>query len=283
MTTLAGKTLVITGASRGIGLAIALRAAQDGANIAILAKTVEEDPRLPGTIHSAAREIEEAGGKALAIKCDVRSEDEVKAAIEQTNEKFGGLDVLVNNASAISLTPTDKTEMKRYDLMQQVNGRATYMCSKFAIPFLKNASNPHILNLSPPLNLNPRWFGPHLAYTMSKYGMSMCTLGMAAELKKAGIAVNSLWPETGIATSAVQNLLGGDEAMKRCRKPEIVADAAHWILTQPSKEVTGNFFIDSEVLKNSGVKDLSIYTITPGSELFPDFFLDPVKEEALKK
>lgn len=282
MSTLAGKTIVITGASRGIGLAVALRAAQDGANIAILAKTVEEDPRLPGTIYTAAKEVEERGGKALALKCDVRSEEDVKDAIKQTAEKFGGIDVLINNASAISLTPTEATEMKRFDLMSQVNGRATFMCSKFAIPFLKKADNPHVLNMSPPLNMNPRWFGPHLAYTMAKYNMSLCTLGMAEELKKSGIAVNSLWPETGIATAAVLNLLGGEEAMKKCRKPEIVADAAYWILTQNSTEVTGNFFVDSEVLRAAGVEDLSVYACDPHGELMRDFFLDPVKQEAVK-
>lgn len=282
MSTLAGKTLVITGASRGIGLAVALRAAQDGANIAILAKTVEQDPRLPGTIHTAAKEIEERGGKALALKCDVRSEDDVKDAINKTAEHFGGIDVLVNNASAISLTPTEATEMKRFDLMSQVNGRATYMCSKFAIPFLKKSDNPHILNMSPPLNMSPRWFAPHLAYTMAKYNMSLCTLGMSAELKKAGIAVNSLWPETGIATAAVLNLLGGEEAMKKCRKPEIVADAAYWILTQKATEATGNFYVDSEVLRAAGVEDLSSYACDPNGELMRDFFLDQVKEEARK-
>lgn len=282
MSTLAGKTIVITGASRGIGLAVALRAAQDGANIAILAKTVEEDPRLPGTIYTAAKEVEERGGKALALKCDVRSEEDVKDAIKQTAEKFGGIDVLINNASAISLTPTEATEMKRFDLMSQVNGRATFMCSKFSIPFLKKADNPHVLNMSPPLNMNPRWFGPHLAYTMAKYNMSLCTLGMAEELKKSGIAVNSLWPETGIATAAVLNLLGGEEAMKKCRKPEIVADAAYWILTQKSTEVTGNFFVDSEVLRAAGVEDLSVYACDPHGELMRDFFLDPVKQEAVK-
>lgn len=280
--TLAGKTLVITGASRGIGLAVALRAAEDGANIAILAKTVEEDSRLPGTIHSAAKEIEERGGKALALKCDVRHEEEVVDAIKKTVDRFGGLDVLVNNASAISLTPTADTEMKRYDLMNQVNARATFMCSKHAIPHLKNSSNPHILTMSPPLNMNPRWFTHHLAYTMAKYGMSMCTLGMSQELKKVGIAVNSLWPETGIATAAVKNLLGGDEAMKKCRKPEIVADAAHWILTQKATECTGNFFIDVDVIRSSGVDDLSKYAIDPSGELMRDFFLDPVKQEVLK-
>ncbi|MBX9666198.1 MAG: NAD(P)-dependent oxidoreductase [Candidatus Obscuribacterales bacterium] len=282
MSTLAGKTLVITGASRGIGLAIALRAAEDGANIAILAKTVEANPKLPGTIHTAAKEIEERGGKALAVKCDVRNEEEVAAAMKAAAERFGGIDVLVNNASAINLSPTLDIDMKRYDLMSQVNGRATFMCAKYAVPYLKAASNPHILNLSPPLNLNPRWFANNLAYTMAKYGMSMCTLGMSAEFKKDGIAVNSLWPETGIATAAVMNLLGGEVAIQKCRKPEIVADAAHWILTQKSTEVTGKFFIDSEVLNNAGVNDLAHYSCQPGSELMRDFFLDPVKQEALK-
>ncbi len=282
MSTLAGKTLVITGASRGIGLAIALRAAEDGANIAILAKTVEENPKLPGTIHTAAKEIEERGGKALAVRCDVRQEEEVSAAMKAAAERFGGIDVLVNNASAINLSPTLDIDMKRYDLMSQVNGRATFMCSKYAVPYLKGAANPHILNLSPPLNLNPRWFANNLAYTMAKYGMSMCTLGMAAEFKKDGIAVNSLWPETGIATAAVMNLLGGETAIQKCRKPEIVADAAHWILTQKSTEVTGKFFIDNEVLNNAGVQDLLHYSCQPGSDLMRDFFLDPVKQEALK-
>jgi Dehydrogenases with different specificities (related to short-chain alcohol dehydrogenases) len=274
MTTLKDKTLVITGASRGIGLAIALRAARDGANVAILAKTVEEHPNLPGTIHTAAKEIEEAGGKALPIQCDIRFEEQVVDSFKSVSEKFGGIDILVNNASAISLTPTDKTEMKRFDLMQQVNGRGTYMCSKHAIPYLESRENPHILNLSPPLNMNPKWFAGHLAYTMAKYGMSMCTLGMSVELKKRGIAVNSLWPETGIATSAVKNLLGGDEAMKRCRTPDIISDAAYWILTQSSKEVTGNFFIDEDVMKRAGVTDLSKYAIDPSGQLMRDFFLD---------
>ncbi len=278
MTSLNGRVLLITGASRGIGLAIALRAARDGAKIAILAKTVEEDPRLPGTIYTAANDIETAGGKALAIKCDVRNEEEVKSAIESSAEHFGGLDALINNASAISLTGTEKTEMKRFDLMHQVNARATYMCSKYAIPYLRGSSNPHILTLSPPLNLSARWFAPHLAYTMSKYGMSMCTLGLAEELKKDGIAVNSLWPETGIATSAVKNLLGGDAAMKKCRTPDIVADAAHWILTRPARETTGNFFIDVDVMRRAGVKDLSAYAISPDEELIRDFFLDPAGE-----
>ncbi|MBS1995440.1 MAG: NAD(P)-dependent oxidoreductase [Cyanobacteria bacterium SZAS LIN-2] len=268
------KVLFITGASRGIGLAIALKAAADGARIAIAAKTTVEHAKLPGTIFSAARDIETVGGQALPIECDIRSEEQVQAAIAKCVSQFGGLDILVNNASAISLTPTDKTEMKRYDLMHQVNARGTFMCSKLAIEHLEKAANPHILTLSPPLNLNPRWFGPHVAYTMAKYGMSMCTLGMAAELKSRGIAVNSLWPETAIATAAVQNLLGGDKAMQACRTPDIVADAAYWILNQPSRECSGNFFIDSEVLTGAGVKDLDRYAVTPGVKLIADFFLD---------
>lgn len=270
---LQGKTIVITGASRGIGLAIGLRAAQDGANIVILAKTTEDHPKLPGTIHTAAAEIAAAGGKALPLQCDIRFEDQVSACFEKAIETFGGIDVLVNNASAISLTPTLKTEMKRFDLMHQVNTRGTFLCSKLAIPALKAASNPHILTLSPPLNLNSRWFKNHCAYTIAKYGMSMCTLGMAEELKRDGIAVNSLWPETAIDTAAVRNLLGGESTVKGCRKPEIVADAAYWILTQPSKECTGNFFIDSEVMQKAGAADLTEYAVKPGTPLVPDFFL----------
>jgi citronellol/citronellal dehydrogenase len=271
--TLAGKVLFITGASRGIGLAIALRAARDGAAIAIAAKTVVEHPKLPGTIHTAATEIEAAGGKALAIQCDIRDEEQVQNAINETVTKFGKLDILVNNASAISLTDTLSTEMKRYDLMNQVNGRGTFLCSKLAIPYLEQSDNGHILNLSPPLNMSPRWFGPHVAYTMAKYSMSMCTLGMAEELKSKGIAVNSLWPETAIATAAVKNLLGGEDALKCSRTPDIVADAAHHILTQKSADCTGNFFIDSELLRSTGVEDLDKYAVSPGSELMKDFFL----------
>ncbi len=270
---LKGKTIFITGASRGIGKAIAERAAKDGANIVIAAKTVEENSRLPGTIYSAAEDIEKLGGKALALQVDVRFDDQIKEAIDKAAETFGGLDILVNNASAISLTNTLDTDAKRFDLMHQVNVRGTYLNSRAAIPHLEKSANPHILNLSPPLNMDPKWFGPHVAYTMSKYGMSMCTLGMSKELAKKKIAVNSLWPETGIATAAVKNLLGGDDAMKMCRKPEIVADAAYWILTRPSTECTGNFFIDSEVLKNTGVKDLDNYAVMPGQKLMPDFFL----------
>jgi citronellol/citronellal dehydrogenase len=272
--TLKDKVLFITGASRGIGLAIALRAARDGAAIAIAAKTVVEHNKLPGTIYSAAKDIEAAGGRSLALECDIRNEEQVQAAIAKCVAEYGKLDILVNNASAISLTPTEQTEMKRYDLMHQVNARGTFMCSKYAIPHLALQANPHILTMSPPFNMNAKWFAQHCAYTMAKYGMSMCTLGMSAELKKKGIAVNSLWPETAVATAAVQNLLGGDQAMAACRTPDIVADAAHWILTQPAKECTGNFYIDTDVLSKAGVKDLDKYAVTPGATLLRDFFLD---------
>jgi citronellol/citronellal dehydrogenase len=271
--TLAGKTLFITGASRGIGKAIALRAARDGANIIIAAKTTEAHPKLPGTIYSAAKEIEEAGGKALACVVDIRDEAQIAAAVAKAVETFGGIDILINNASAISLSGTVATTMKRYDLMHGVNTRGTFACSQACIPHLRKASNPHLLNNSPPLNMEPRWFGPHVAYTMAKFGMSMCVLGMAEELKPEGIAVNALWPRTVIATSAVQNLLGGDETMRGSRTPEIMADAAHAILTRPSREFTGNFCIDDEILAQSGVTDFSKYQSVPGAELFPDFFI----------
>ncbi|MEO5730715.1 MAG: NAD(P)-dependent oxidoreductase [Byssovorax sp.] len=271
--TLAGKTLFITGASRGIGKAIALRAARDGANIVIAAKTTEAHPKLPGTIYTAAKEIEEAGGKALPCVVDIRDEAQIAAAVAKAVETFGGIDILINNASAISLTGTVATTMKRYDLMHGVNTRGTFACSQACIPHLRKASNPHILNNSPPLNMEPRWFGPHVAYTMAKFGMSMCVLGMAEELKSEGIAVNALWPRTVIATSAVKNLLGGDETMRGSRTPEIMADAAYAILTKPSREFTGNFCIDDEVLQQSGVTDLSKYQSVPGAELFPDFFI----------
>lgn len=271
---LKNKTLFITGASRGIGHAIGLRAARDGANIVIAAKTDVENPKLPGTIHSAAKDMEEAGGKALAVVCDIRFEEQVAAAFEQAVKTFGGIDILVNNASAISLTPTVKTELKRYRLMHEVNVGGTFLCSRYAIPHLLKSENPHILTLSPPLNMQAKWFAPHLAYTMAKYGMSMCTLGLAEELKKDGIAVNSLWPETAIATAAVRNLLGGEETIKGCRTPDIVADAAHWILTRNSREESGNFFIDSEVLARAGVSDLSKYAVEPGRALVKDFFID---------
>jgi citronellol/citronellal dehydrogenase len=257
--TLSGKTLFITGASRGIGLAIAMRAARDGANIAVAAKSVAENPKLPGTIYTAAEAIEAAGGKALPLVCDIRFDDQVAAAVEKTVETFGGLDILINNASAIDLRGVDALDMKRFDLMQQINARGTYLCAKTALPFLRQAANPHILTLSPPLDLNPKWFAPNLAYTMAKYGMSLVTLGLARGLSRDGIAANSLWPETAIATAAVGNLLGGDEAIKRSRKPEIVADAAHAVLTRPSRDCTGNFFIDVRVLAEEGVSDFTPY------------------------
>ncbi|MFT3696018.1 MAG: NAD(P)-dependent oxidoreductase [Kofleriaceae bacterium] len=271
---LRGKTLFITGASRGIGLAIGKRAARDGANVVIAAKTDTPNPKLPGTIHTAAKEIEEAGGKALAVMCDIRFEEQVQAAVKQAVDTFGGIDILVNNASAISLTGTEATEMKRYDLMHGINTRGTFLVSKTCIPHLKKAANPHVLNMSPPLNMETRWFSPHVAYTMAKFGMSMCVLGMAGEYKSAGIAFNALWPRTVIATAAVQNLLGGDSSMKASRKPEILADAAYVIFNKPSRECTGNFFVDDEVLIASGKTDLSEYATTPGSTSFlPDFFV----------
>jgi citronellol/citronellal dehydrogenase len=273
MTTLQGKTLFITGASRGIGQAIALRAARDGANIVIAAKTAEPHPRLPGTIYTAAEEIEAAGGRALPLVVDVRFEEAVEEGVDKAVEAFGGIDVLVNNASAISLTGTLATTMKRYDLMHQVNTRGTFLCSQKCLPHLQKAANPHILNISPPLNIEPRWFANHVAYTMAKYGMSMCVLGMAEELRGQGIAVNALWPRTAIDTAAIRNLLGGAEAAKGCRKPAIMADAAHFILTQSSREVTGQFFIDDEVLARAGVTDLEQYAVTPGAPLMPDFFV----------
>ena len=271
--TLQGKTLFITGASRGIGKAIALRAAKDGANIVVAAKTTDPHPRLPGTIHSAAEDIEKAGGKALACVVDVRDEAQIAAAVAEAVRVFGGIDILVNNASAISLTGTLETPMKRYDLMHQINTRGTFACSQACIPHLAKAKNPHILNLSPPLNMEARWFGPHVAYTMAKFGMSMCVLGMAEELKSKKIAVNALWPRTAIATAAVQNLLGGDQTMAGCRTPEIMADAAHAILTRPSTEQTGQFLIDDEVLASIGVTDLEKYAVTKGAPLVPDFFV----------
>ena len=270
---LQGKTLFISGASRGIGLAIGLRAAKDGANVIIAAKTSEPNPKLPGTIYSAAAEIEAAGGNALPLMVDIRDEAAVAAAVKQGAEHFGGIDILVNNASAISLTDTPSTTMKRYDLMHGVNTRGTFVCSQACLPYLEKSSNPHILNLSPPLNMLPKWFGPHVAYTMAKFGMSMCVLGMAEEFKGRGIGVNALWPRTVIATAAVQNLLGGDTVMNGSRKPDILADAAHVIFNRSGKECTGNFFVDDEVLASVGMTDLSGYSMVPGSELFPDFFV----------
>ena len=272
---LSGKTLFISGGSRGIGHAIAVRAAQDGANIIIAAKTAEAHPKLPGTIYTAAEDIEKAGGQALPVVCDIRSEEEVASAVAAGVERFGGLDICINNASAISLTPTLETPMKRYDLMQQVNTRGTFLVSKTCLPHLVQAANPHILNLSPPLNFEAKWFAPHVAYSIAKYGMSLCVLGMAAEFRKQGVAVNALWPRTAIATAAVKNLLGGDELVRRSRKPEIMADAAHVILTKPSREFTGNFCVDDEVLEGAGVRDLSHYAVDASVELAPDFFVEP--------
>ena len=273
MATLKGKTLFVTGASRGIGKAIALRAARDGANVVVAAKTKEPHPKLAGTIFTAAQEIEQAGGRALACVVDVRSEDQIGAAVALAVQTFGGIDVLVNNASAISLTGTVATSMKRFDLMHQVNVRGTFACSQACIPHLTLAENPHILNLSPPLNFEERWFSPHVAYTMAKYGMSLCVLGMAGELRDAGIGVNALWPRTVIATAAVENLLGGEAVLRGSRKPEIVADAAHAVLTRPSRECSGNFFIDEDVLRAAGVTDFDRYQSSPGAELISDFFL----------
>ena len=275
MSDLKNRTLFVSGGSRGIGLAIAKRAAQDGANIIIAAKTVEPHPKLQGTIYTAAEEIEAAGGKALPVVCDIRSEEQVAEAVEQGADHFGGIDICVNNASAIALTPTLQTPMKRFDLMHQVNTRGTFLVSKTCIPYLMKSGNPHILNLSAPLNMEEKWFAPHVAYTMAKFGMSMCVLGMAGEFREQGIAVNALWPRTTIATAAVQNLLGGDELTRRSRKPEIMGDAAHVILTKPSREFTGNFCIDDEVLESAGVSDLSVYAVDPSAELAPDFFVEP--------
>jgi len=277
MGTLAGKTLFITGASRGIGLAIAKRAAQDGANVAIAAKTAEPHPKLEGTIYTAAEEIEKAGGKALPLIVDVRYEDQVEAAIEKTVSTFGGLDILINNASAIGLTSTLETPMKRYDLMNQINARGTYLCSQKAIPHLKKADNPHILTLSPPLNMDPKWFKHYVAYTMAKYGMSMCVLGMSEEFKDEGIAVNALWPQTGVATAALQNTEGGDELMRISRTTDIMSDAAHVILTKDSKSFTGQFVIDEQILREQGETDFQKYKAcpdTPDSELLVDLFLN---------
>ncbi len=273
METLKGKTLFITGASRGIGLAIGLRAARDGANVVIAAKTAEPHPKLPGTIFTAAKEIEAAGGKALALQVDIRDEEQVKGAVAKAVETFGGIDVLVNNASAISLTGTLETPMKRYDLMHQINARGTFLCSQACLPHLLKSQSAHILNISPPLNLEPHWFGPHVAYTMAKYGMSLCVLGMAWEFKEQGVAVNALWPKTAIATAAVRNLLGGDDMMRGSRKPEIMGDAAHAVLLNPARARTGKFLIDEEVLREAGVKDFGPYAVDPTAELFPDYFL----------
>ena len=267
------KTLFITGASRGIGLAIALRAARDGANVAIAAKTAEPHPKLPGTIYSSAEEIEKAGGKALPLVCDIRFEEQVADAVEKTVGRFGGIDICVNNASAIQLTGTLQTDMKRYDLMHQINTRGTYLTTRTCIPHLKRAANPHVLMLSPPLDMNPRWFAGHTAYTMAKYGMSMCVLGMAAEFADEGIAFNALWPRTGVATAAIRNALAGDEGMKHCRTPEILADAAYLVFNKPAKDFSGNFLIDDTFLAENGVTDFDRYRVDPTKDLMPDFFV----------
>ena len=273
MSTLKDKTLLITGSTRGIGKAIALRAAADGANIAVVGKTDHPHPKLPGTVHTTVTEIRTAGGQAIACVTDVRFADQLEAAVEQTIETFGHLDILVNNASAIFLAGTLETPVKRLDLMHSVNVRATFIASSLCLPHLLKSGNPHILNISPPLNMETRWFAPHLAYTMSKFGMSMCVLGMAEEFRNQGVAVNALWPQTAIATAAVKNLLGGEEALRCCRKPEIMADAAHAILTRPSRECTGNFFVDEQVLQEEGITDFNPYAMEPNHELLPDFFL----------
>jgi citronellol/citronellal dehydrogenase len=265
--------MLMSGGSRGIGLAIARRAAQDGAKVALLAKTDQPHPKLDGTIHTAAAEIEKAGGEALAIVGDVREEESVNDAVAKTVEAFGGVDICVNNASAIDLRPTEAIEMKRYDLMQDINCRGTFLLSKACIPHLAEADNGHILTLSPPIDLDPKWAGAHLGYTIAKYGMSLCTLGLAEELEPKGIAANSLWPRTIIATAAVQNLLGGDEAMAKARTPEILADAAHIVLTRPARECTGNFYIDDELFAEEGITDLSKYSDADESDLVTDLFL----------
>lgn len=267
------KTVFITGASRGIGKAIALRLAAEGANIVIAAKSVEENPKLGGTIFSAAKEVEQAGGKALALQCDIRFEDQVELSIQKAIESFGSIDIVVNNASAISLTTTEKTETKRFDLMHSINVRGTFLVTKACLPYLKKSDNAHILTLSPPLNLHPKWFAHHVAYTITKYNMSMMTIGWSEELKKDKIAANSLWPRTTIATAAVKNLLGGDALIKMSRTPEILADAAYYILKQPSTECTGNLFIDEQVLAKEGITDLEKYAVTQGGKLYDDLFV----------
>ena len=270
---LAGKTLFITGASRGIGLAIALRAARDGANIAIAAKTTAPHPKLAGTIYTAAEEIERAGGKALPLVVDVRDEAVVRGAIDKTAQQFGGIDIVVNNASAIALTPVVDTDMKRFDLMHQINARATFMVSKWAISYLQKAANPHILAISPPLDMQEKWFKPHTAYSMAKFGMSLVVLGLAGELRGNGIAVNALWPRTVIATAAVQNLLGGEAVMRRARKPDIMADAAYAIFAKPARQFTGRFLIDDNFLAENGVADFERYRVDPTQPLIADFFV----------
>jgi citronellol/citronellal dehydrogenase len=271
---LKNKTVIITGASRGIGKAIALRLAKEGANIVIAAKSVEENSKLGGTIFSAAEEVEKAGGKALAVQCDIRFEDQIQQVVDKAIEKFGGIDIVVNNASAISLTPTEQTEPKRYDLMHDINVRGTFFVTKACIPFLKKSSNAHILTLSPPVNMNPKWFAGHVAYTITKYNMSMMAMGWAAEFKKNNIASNALWPKTTIDTAAVRNLLGGEALAKMSRTPEILADAVYYIFNKPSAECTGNCFIDEDVFASEGITDLSKYSVVPGAKLYRDLFVD---------
>ena len=273
--------MIISGGSRGIGLAIALRAARDGANVALMAKTDQPHPKLEGTIHSAAEEIERAGGKAHAIVGDVRNDEDVERAVSEAVETFGGIDITVNNASAINLVGTEALEMKRYDLMQDINTRGTFLLSKTCVPHLREAENPHVLTLSPPLSLEPRWAANHVGYTIAKYGMSLCTLGMAEEFRGDGIAFNSLWPRTLVATAAVQNLLGGDEAMKRARTPDVYADSAHAVLTRPSRECTGNFYLCEDVLAEEGVTDFEQYAAAPGGEPQVDLYVDEVNPPGL--
>lgn len=268
------KTILITGASRGIGKAIALRMAREGANIVIAAKSIEENAKLGGTIFATAEEVEKAGGQALAVQCDIRFEDQIQEVVKQAVEKFGGIDILVNNASAISLTSTEKTEPKRYDLMHDINVRGTFFVTQACIPHLKNSSNAHILTLSPPVTMNPKWFANHVAYTLTKFNMSMMAVGWSAELKKFNIASNALWPKTTIDTAAVRNLLGGDTLAKMSRKPEILADAAHYIFSQPSVDCTGNCFVDEEIFARQGITDLSQYDVVPGAKLYKDLFVE---------
>jgi len=268
-----GKTAFITGASRGIGEAIALRLAKEGANIVIVAKSIKEDPRLGGTIHSVALKVNEAGGKGLAVQCDIRDEEQVLAAVQEAISVFGGIDILVNNASAISLSNTEQTETKRFDLVHDINVRGTFLVTKHCVPFLRKGENPHILTLSPPIDMDPKWIAPYVGYTISKYNMSMMTLGWALEFKKYGIAANSLWPVTTIATAAVKNILGGDMLVNMSRKPEILADSAFYILQQPSKECTGNLFLDEQVLKTAGIADLEHYAVNPGGPLQKDLYV----------
>ncbi len=273
MSNLQGKTIFITGASRGIGKAIGLRAARDGANIVVAAKTAEPHPKLEGTVFTAAQEMQAAGGQGLACVTDIRIEEQVQAAVDRAVETFGGIDILINNASAIDLSGTLDLSMKRFDLMHSINTRGTFMVSKLCLPHLLKASNPHVLNISPPLDMSPVWFSHHVAYTMAKFGMSMCVLGMAEEFRQQGVAVNALWPRTTIATAAIKNLLGGERAMQSSRKPKIMADAAYTILTRSSRECTGNFFIDDDVLLSTGITCLDEYSVVPGAQLQPDFFV----------